>query len=189
MTCGFGAFGNRCLHVSCVAANIDGAAFSPPPGIQSETGYGFWLRRRRADLHLHRREPNALGKVAPRVAFGFDSPEKAAVPLKKCPACGSDEVRRSYVRPSEEGSHSFRSPYRCQKCHKRFWVISGKMRRGLAASCTMVLVFAVAWMLLRLLAPPPGTSATAITLWEDDRAVILWDEGASTAQGQSAQLR
>jgi len=93
------------------------------------------------------------------------------------------------VRSSEEGSHSFQSPYRCQKCHKRFWVISGKTRRGLVASGAMVLVFAVVWMLLRQLALPPGSSATAITLWEDDPAVTLWGEGASIAQGQSAQLR
>jgi len=53
----------------------------------------------------------------------------------------------------------------------------------------MVLAFAVVWMLLRQLALPPGSSATAITLWEDDPAVTLWGEGASIAQGQSAQLR
>jgi hypothetical protein len=34
---------------------------------------------------VHRREPNALGKVALTVAFGFDLPEKATVPVEKMP--------------------------------------------------------------------------------------------------------
>ena len=49
---------------------------------------------------------------------------------KKCPTCGSAEVRRSAFRDYEEArAHIFRSPYRCEKCGKRFWVISRKVRR------------------------------------------------------------
>lgn len=48
--------------------------------------------------------------------------------MKRCPACGSGNVRRSGVHSSELGSHAFRSPYRCDICDTRFWVVSRKAR-------------------------------------------------------------
>jgi len=44
---------------------------------------------------------------------------------RKCPQCGSLDVRRSSVRASEmTAQHIFHSPYRCRDCRERFWVVS-----------------------------------------------------------------
>ena len=49
---------------------------------------------------------------------------------KNCPSCGTSEVRRSAFSDYEErDAHIFRSPYRCEKCGERFWVVSRKARR------------------------------------------------------------
>ncbi len=43
---------------------------------------------------------------------------------RKCPHCGSTNVRRSGRLESEAGQHPFHSPYRCRECEQRFWVVS-----------------------------------------------------------------
>ena len=55
--------------------------------------------------------------------------------MKTCPACGGADVRRSYVRPSETKLHRIFSPYRCQGCHHRFWVVSQRTRAVIAIAC------------------------------------------------------
>jgi hypothetical protein len=48
---------------------------------------------------------------------------------QKCPRCGSLDIRRSSFRSSEEReSHFLRSPYRCENCDERFWVLSRKAK-------------------------------------------------------------
>lgn len=54
--------------------------------------------------------------------------------MRRCPACNSSNVRRSSIRGSESGAHAFRSPYRCERCNHRFWVVSRRTRLGVAAA-------------------------------------------------------
>ena len=63
--------------------------------------------------------------------------------MKRCPACGSANVRRSGVRGPEHGSHTFRSPYRCNVCDTRFWVLSRKTRIGAVAASVVLLTATV----------------------------------------------
>jgi len=45
--------------------------------------------------------------------------------FKKCPRCGSYNVRRSSIRVAEAPARPImRSPYRCRDCDERFWVTS-----------------------------------------------------------------
>lgn len=59
--------------------------------------------------------------------------------MKRCPACGSPNVQRSGLRASERGSHALRSPYRCNACETRFWVLSRKARIGAFAASVILL--------------------------------------------------
>src|SRR5205823_4924401 len=44
---------------------------------------------------------------------------------RKCPSCGSVNVRHSSLRVHEiSARHYFIAPYRCRDCHERFWLIS-----------------------------------------------------------------
>jgi hypothetical protein len=48
--------------------------------------------------------------------------------FKKCPHCGSLDVRRSSVRVGEVSlGHIFLSPYRCRSCRKLFWRVSRRV--------------------------------------------------------------
>ena len=48
---------------------------------------------------------------------------------KRCPYCDSLNVRRSRFQSLDEGEvHAFTSPYRCQECSGRFFVLSRKTR-------------------------------------------------------------
>ena len=49
---------------------------------------------------------------------------------RKCPRCGCSDVRRSTIHSvDEEQLHVFLSPYRCNECDERFWVISRRARQ------------------------------------------------------------
>ena len=49
---------------------------------------------------------------------------------RKCPNCGSTEVRRSGDRDLGEPSRTmFRSRYHCRSCRRLFWVISARTYR------------------------------------------------------------
>lgn len=57
--------------------------------------------------------------------------------MKRCPACRSLNVNRSFLSEEEAASHRLQSPYRCAKCDTRFWVISRKTRMcAVVASAT-----------------------------------------------------
>lgn len=82
---------------------------------------------------------------------------------RRCPQCGSREVRRSQIRCAEHGDHAFRSPYRCRECNTRFWIISRRTRVGITAIgaliAAMLVVGSVALLLARLV-PERSASTT-----------------------------
>jgi len=63
--------------------------------------------------------------------------------VKQCAVCGSANVRRSRVHPSEAETHPFRSPYRCHDCDARFWVVSRRARVGAVAGGAAVLALLI----------------------------------------------
>lgn len=85
--------------------------------------------------------------------------------MRQCPACGSTKVRRSTIRASERGAHAFRSPYRCEACRARYWVLSRKARLGIvaagASALTIALLATAAALLLRY-APRPAEVTAAV---------------------------
>lgn len=102
-----------------------------------------------------RSEPAGRQSVASRpvggrrpIASRFNHP--LAIMSRRCPRCGSLDLRRSSFRSREERQdHILRSPYRCEECGERFWVISRKARNAtmwmlalVIASGTIALVMA-----------------------------------------------
>jgi hypothetical protein len=66
--------------------------------------------------------------------------------LSKCPACGSLNVRRSSLRPTElTGRPRVRSPYRCRDCGERFWVISRRANYAVVAVAAVLVAGTLAW--------------------------------------------
>ena len=64
----------------------------------------------------------------------------------KCAACGSLNVRRSTLRPSELSDRPrFRSPYRCRDCGERFWVLSRRTNYLAWLGAIVIAVGAIAW--------------------------------------------
>ena len=81
---------------------------------------------------------------------------------KKCPNCGSSDVRRSHFQGTDEYEHHLlRSPYRCQACGVRFFAISRKTRQaaiGVLAIAVFVVAVFTAWRIREMLPasePPP----------------------------------
>jgi transposase-like protein len=70
---------------------------------------------------------------------------------RKCPKCGSLDVRRTSTR--SDGAYArpgFRSPYRCRSCSEQFWVISRRTYQaaGVAAAALAFLCIAVGLIVL-----------------------------------------
>lgn len=96
-------------------------------------------------LTLHRLSspgPDFPGMRAARCGAHVKS---CGIVVKRCPVCKSINVRRSSAGAAEARSHGFQSPYRCETCDTRFWVISRKARLAAAAAavCVLVIVLAV----------------------------------------------
>ena len=73
--------------------------------------------------------------------------------FRRCPRCGSRDVRRSAFLPEEEQKRSILySPYRCKECSERFWVISGKARRAMIWILVLI-VLMIGWAAILLLVP------------------------------------
>lgn len=52
---------------------------------------------------------------------------------KRCVRCGSRTVRRSsFHGQGDREQHVLHSPYRCEVCGERFWVVSRKARNMMA---------------------------------------------------------
>lgn len=60
--------------------------------------------------------------------------------MKQCSACHGVHVRRSTFHPGEREAHSFQSPYECEDCGARFWVLSRHVRTRVV---TTAIVFAM----------------------------------------------
>lgn len=81
--------------------------------------------------------------------------------LNRCPACDGSRVRRSHIRAEERGTHGLRSPYRCEDCHTRYWVLSRKARLAFVSGAVSV-VFAAVLVALAVTAPSaPSPVVTA----------------------------
>ncbi len=64
--------------------------------------------------------------------------------MHHCTICHSANVRRSGASPGEAHLHPFKSPYRCQECDARFWVLSRRTKWGAAASGVIALFIVAA---------------------------------------------
>ena len=82
---------------------------------------------------------------------------------KKCPRCGSSSVRRAHFQSRDEAQrHSLTSPYRCEKCSKRFWLLSRKTRYAtitiLALLIVALIIVTLTIVLPALISPLPEVS-------------------------------
>jgi hypothetical protein len=64
----------------------------------------------------------------------------------KCPACGSLNVRRSWIRKKEvSATPRLRSPYRCRDCGERFWIASRRANYLMGFAGLAIIAGAFAW--------------------------------------------
>ncbi len=74
---------------------------------------------------------------------------------RKCPSCGSSNVRRSSTPEAERTwRNEFLSRYRCRDCMLQFWVISRKTYLIAVAVVAAIAVIILAVLLLGMLASP-----------------------------------
>ena len=104
-------------------------------------------------------------------------PASRGLGSKKCPRCGSLNVRRSgFQSQDEEQIHVFTSPYRCEECSERFWVLNRKTRHAMIWILVLLIAsVTIAW-LIPTGAPPPPTRATPTS-----GAIVLPDVRVSRA--------
>jgi hypothetical protein len=93
--------------------------------------------------------------------------------LNRCRACGSSDVRRSRIRPEERGAHGFRSPYRCEACHARYWVISRKAYASFVSGGLSVLIGVLLAVALSSSSPRPSVVAGGAPLGVDEVIVPI----------------
>ena len=71
---------------------------------------------------------------------------------EKCPRCGSSNVRRAHFQSRDEAQrHVLTSPYRCEECNERFWLLSRKTRQTTIA----ILALVIASVIMMPMKPPP----------------------------------
>src|SRR5206468_4713894 len=77
---------------------------------------------------------------------------------RRCPQCGSTNVRRSGRLDSEATAYPCHSPYRCRDCEQRFWVISRRTLYGAVAGAVVLVTGVIVWSGLALLSrhDPPS---------------------------------
>jgi len=67
---------------------------------------------------------------------------------KRCPVCKSASVRRSAIHKSDAPTQfRFHSPYRCNDCDERFWVLSKGAYYGVGIVGAVVAAGAIGWNL------------------------------------------
>jgi hypothetical protein len=82
---------------------------------------------------------------------------------RKCPHCGSPNVRRSAVRVAEVSlRHIFLSPYRCRECRKLFWPVGRRVYHLAAIVGIAALVGAIGVILFGVLAHDPAVSGAPL---------------------------
>jgi hypothetical protein len=110
---------------------------------------------------------------------------------RKCPQCGSLAVRRSsFEGPDEQQDHVLLSPYRCENCGSRFWVIS-RRARYMSIGILVLLILMIAWMIIPW--PPPAEVTerrASAALYES--AMLLPDgvgqRGRTVARGACCEI-
>lgn len=78
---------------------------------------------------------------------------------RKCPSCGSSNVRRSSAPPDEiTWRNEILSRYRCRDCMLQFWVISRKTYIAAAWVMAAIAVVVVVLFLIEMMAAPESSS-------------------------------
>jgi hypothetical protein len=79
--------------------------------------------------------------------------------MKRCPACQSTNVRRSGCCSEERFAHALHSPYRCNDCNERFWLLSRSTRIGAVVAGALVSAAMLVVVGATLLHEPVGAAA------------------------------
>lgn len=72
---------------------------------------------------------------------------------RRCPSCGSLDVRRSNTRDRDEAPRTLlRSRYRCRTCSELFWVVSARTYRivGIFLGVSLLTVVVLALLIAAL---------------------------------------
>jgi hypothetical protein len=115
----------------------------------------LWTSRRRT-VCCRRRADKSSGPNIDRRVQAASTP--TAFSATRCPACGSDELRRSRWQ-REDGLLRllFFAVYRCRDCHRRFFRFSGRLFAAAAVVLALVLVaVGSGWLLREFVGLPPG---------------------------------
>ena len=88
---------------------------------------------------------------------------------KKCPRCGSPNVRRAHFQSRDEAQrHVLTSPYRCEECNERFWLLSRKTRHTTIAILALVVASVIIASVMPMkpppLVPPPAPASVELAL-------------------------
>ena len=78
--------------------------------------------------------------------------------------------------------HGFHSPYRCQECDTRFWVLSRKTRLGAVAAGMCLLIVIV----LAIMSSPPSRYSARVA---EPAVQADGDVQASSGNGSAGELR
>jgi DNA-directed RNA polymerase subunit RPC12/RpoP len=79
---------------------------------------------------------------------------------RNCPYCNSRNVRRSQFQSQEEAEeHVFTSPYRCDQCIGRFFVLSRKTRYAMIGILALLIASATIISLIPMPEPVPPVPA------------------------------
>ena len=116
---------------------------------------------------------------------------------RHCTHCNSANVRRSHRTQTEAELKAYRSPYRCNDCNARFWVVSKKTYIGtVIGGILLVTMVALAISLIegpddvpvfRAVDNQPGNALPAIPRQLRPNALPLEDIAA--AKAESRRLR
>src|SRR6266571_5250978 len=116
--------------------------------------------------------------------------------IRKCPGCGSRNVRRSRRDISEITWQSkFLSPYRCRDCEQRFSVLSTKTHYFGGMLALAIVAGTIGWQAFAILehrrprpelaAPAPNTVAATTKLAEKNDPLAEYTLAQMYAQGDS----
>ena len=109
---------------------------------------------------------------------------------RKCPHCGSPNVRRSAVRVAEVSlRHIFLSPYRCRECRKLFWPVGRRVYHLAAVVGIAALVGALGVSLYGVLGGDvPGPDAPLPDTGRIDATMTLARQNDPLAEYELARM-
>src|SRR5688572_23804789 len=100
---------------------------------------------------------------------------------RRCPACGSSDVRRSASANTGAPLHNLiYSAYRCRACRERFRVVSRNVYVATIAMASSVLMAVVSWTVLNAIRASPDESVRVVA------AEIRFTELAKLAEKDDA---